>query len=610
MTRNKSLKRKIFWMVTCLLIVITVGCFVILLNINRLFTNAFIKAFNHYTISDVYELKFEDLDVNLLTGSLKVFRVTINPKEKALKDYSYINSYFHLEARKMILKNVDLIKLLRTNKLDLKKIELIEPGIDFNITDHVPVFFPFKDTASVTTDKSNKISIDSYSLEEFNMLDAYFHVVNTAEERELNIQRINLTLKDMMIDRQSGRDEITYKHFDFSIGELTGKLNTRTIRYISFKDFNVKIDSLHLEETPDTLIYHFADVNSSIKNLDMQSADSIYHITMESFNLRYQKNTIDFNNLSFKPNISDAAMQKKFTYRKEHFAGSIGSIQLVDLNFDSLIYKRKLFIGEIDLDKVTVSIYKDLRKPYPPNSLSEYLGQQIKAIPVPLNIGHIKATKINLVNTEIKSDGGLGKVNINRATLDLENMTNLPTGEMLTIKADAYIENKAHAHLRLNFSYKEPQFSLDGKVDKFDMTELNSLTNSYSPASITKGIADEITFSGNVYPTYSSGTMKFLYHDLVVNFELVDKPKWKSTVLGLAANAYLNSANPSSDNLPERSVKFNVVRDKRNGYLSMLIKSILDGVKETFIMSKENKKAYQVTKDEYKKKAKEERKSE
>src|SRR4030095_11948717 len=149
------------------------------------------------------------------------------------------------------------------------------------------------------------------------MVDAYFLVDNSAKEREFNIERINISLKDVVIDRQPGRDIISYKHFDFSIGEMTGYLQKKVIRYIHFKDFKVNIDSLRLDETPDTVIYHFADVNTSIKNLDLQTADSIYHITMESFNFCYKKNSIEVNDLSFKPNISDAAMQRRFTYRKE-----------------------------------------------------------------------------------------------------------------------------------------------------------------------------------------------------------------------------------------------------------------------------------------------------
>ena len=170
----------------------------------------------------------------------------------------------------------------------------------------------------------------------------------------------------------------------------------------------------------------------------------------------------------------------------------------------------------------------------------------------------------------------------------------------LTIHADAYVENKAHAHLQMNFPYDSPKFSFSGKIDKFDLTDLNDLTNSYAPAFIKKGIADEITFSGTVFHTYSKGTMQFLYHDLVVDLELMDKAKWKSTILGFAANTYLNSSNPPSANVPPRVVEFYVERDMRKGFLSMLIKSVLDGVKETFIMDKKNRQAYQEVKKEAK----------
>jgi len=60
--------------------------------------------------------------------------------------------------------------------------------------------------------------------------------------------------------------------------------------------------------------------------------------------------------------------------------------------------------------------------------------------------------------------------------------------------------------------------------------------------------------------------------------------------------------------LPVRIVQFRVERDPRKGYLAMLVKSILTGIKETFIMNKENKQAYKEAKSDMKKKSKEKRK--
>lgn len=604
MKHRQSLK-KIIILIAVILSILAAGLLYVYINLNRLLTDALNNGFNTNIISDVYALEFQDLDVNILTGSVKVLNVKMSPREKPLHDYPGINSSFRLEAHKMILKNVNLIKLLSNHSLDLKKIELVEPGITFTIADEVPVFFPFKEAVPGPTEKSNKRSIETYFLEEFSMSDAYFHVVNTAKVREFDFQKINISLRDMLINRQAGHDMISYDHFDFSVGELTGKLKSKNLRYIHFKDFNVSIDSLRLEETPDTIMYHFADLTSGIKNLDIQTADSLFHLTMESFQLGYKEKSIEFDHLTFKPNISNTAMQRNYLYRKGTFAGSVGSIKVHDLNFDSLMYAQKLLIGEILLDDVSLAIFTDLRKPFPPNHRPEYLGQQIMAIGVPIAIGKIKVTKLNLVNSEVTPDGANGKANINRATVTVEHITNLAAHEVLTVTADAYIENEAHAHIQLGFLYHQPQFSIDGRVEPFDFTRLNELTNSYAPARITKGMSDGITFSGNVYETKSTGTMKFLYHDLVVDFEIEDKAKWKSTLLGFAANTYLHAANPAGPNLPERVVQFEVIRDMRKGYLSMLIKSVLDGVKETFIMSKENKEAYREDKKEARSKRKE-----
>ncbi len=98
--------------------------------------------------------------------------------------------------------------------------------------------------------------------------------------------------------------------------------------------------------------------------------------------------------------------------------------------------------------------------------------------------------------------------------------------------------------------------------------------------------------------------MKFLYHDLEVDLELQDKAKWKSSVLAFAANTALHSSNPGSRDLPPREVQFHIERDVHKGFVNVIIKSILNGLKETMIMSKENRKTYK----EAKKKSKQESK--
>ena len=212
----------------------------------------------------------------------------------------------------------------------------------------------------------------------------------------------------------------------------------------------------------------------------------------------------------------------------------------------------------------------------------------------------MKATNIQLTNLERKRDSSYARVTIHRGTALVKNITNRPTNKPLTLSANAYIEDKVHFNLTLGFSYSKPQFSLDGKLEKFNFQDINTVIQAYTPAKINSGIADEIDFSGTVSRTHSSGTMKFLYHDLVVNLELLHKARWKSSVIAFAANTAVNASNPGSTRVPPRVVRYHVDRDMHKGFINIIIKSVLTGVKETLIMSKENRKAYREAKKKIK----------
>jgi hypothetical protein len=601
--KKRSVKKVILWIVAVFLLLLSVSAVFLYFNFNRLLSSSLNKSFNSSIISDVYELKFEKLSVNLLTGNISVRNVTLQPREIPLHNYPYINSSFHLKAAKILLGNVQISTLIKSNILKLEKIELTAPGIDFTISDINPVFFPFKDSVAGSQKQRNKKPIESFFLKEFNLVDASFHVANSAKKREFNIQQINILLQDLMINQHPGKDIISYKHVEFSIGKLTGDMQEASLKHISFKDYKLTIDSLEIQHTYDTTTYRFASFSTGINALDIQTADSMFHVSMEALNLSYRDKSIKLREVSFKPNISESAIQARYPYRHPQFSGTIGSLEMTGVNFDSLIYSRKVLIEQILLDKVSASIFQDNSKPLDKSKFPPYLGQTITAIPIPLSIKQVKAKNVNLVNREKLPNGSIGKADIQRAMMEVSHITNISPPEMLTMKADAYMENKAHFNLILNFSYTDPKFTFNAIIDKCNLAELNPIVKSYTTATFNKGVLDGMALSGNASRTNASGTMKFLYHDLDITLALKEKAKWKSAVLAFSANTILPVANPSVDK-PARIVQYHVDRDVNKSFVNLVIKSLLSGLKETFIMSKENKKVYK----EKKEKAKEESK--
>ncbi len=598
-SERKHPKRRItLWIIGILFILISTGALFLYNNYNKLLSDALMKSFNSSQISDVYELKFDKLRVNFLLGNIVVKDVEMKPREILLNDYPYINSSFELKTRKLELINVEILTLLKENKLKLERIRIADPALQFMISDAIPIFIPFERATndSVADKQKNKKTIKGFYLKEFELENASFHVINSAKQRDLSIKELNITFSEMLLDQSPGKDVASYGQINLSIGEISGSLQKEALKYISLKNNSLSISQLKIQKSLDTLIYHFDDFRFGLGEMDMQTADSIFHITMQSLSLSYKDKSLNMKNLAFKPNISDAELQRRYKYQNAQFSGSIGALNVTGINFDSFIYNKKLLIDNVSLDSVKAFIYKDKTKPIDSTKFPNYLGQTIQAIKLPLLIKQVNATNVTLLNTEKKPDGTIAKANLTRATLFAGNITNLSNNQPFIMKAEAYLEDKAPFKVTLGFDYQKPRFSIDARFEKFNLPDLNSVLQAYSPASIVSGAVDELSFSGNATQTNASGTMTFLYHDLKVDLELKEQAKWKSSVIAFAANEVVNSANPVSETLPPRIVNFNIERDMNKGFINVVIKSALNGLKETIIMSKENKKAYKETK--------------
>src|SRR4249920_1230155 len=80
MTRKRSYKKIILWLVLFIFLLLGGIAIYVYINLNHLLTNALHNGFDANVVSDVYELKFENLDVNILTGSVQVHNVEMLPR--------------------------------------------------------------------------------------------------------------------------------------------------------------------------------------------------------------------------------------------------------------------------------------------------------------------------------------------------------------------------------------------------------------------------------------------------------------------------------------------------------------------------------------------------
>lgn len=426
-------------------------------------------------------------------------------------------------------------------------------------------------------------------------------MINSLKNRDFTVDNFNLSFKELDIDYTEEEDELYFlRELEISLDKFSGSTKEDALQQVNFSDFRIKFDSVDARKNLDTLIFNFQNFTSGVHDLDIQTRDSLFHITMSSFDLSYRDQTIQLEEMSFKPNVSNAEIQRNYRFQHTQFSGTVGLINFSGVNFDSLIYANSLFIEEVSLDSISALIYKDNTKAKDLNHFPKYLGQLVNEIKDPVRIKTVKATQVNVINEERKPDGSLARVHVNNGTLEAKNITNLAPDELLTIQAGAFLAGKVEFSLNLAFSYSLPQFAFDGRLLQFELTEINPIIKAYSPIEFKAGTADEIKFSGIAQSTRSGGNLTFRYHDLNINLEVNPKENWINSIVSFGANAILRTNNPAAADQPPRSVKFLAERDMNKGFVNLIIKSILDGMKETMNPSKENRREFKEAKNDAK----------
>lgn len=608
---SELIHRKWKFIALAVIVVLTVSSFYVYRNFNQLISGAIMRSFNSNVISDVYDLSFDHLNINIITGEIKIRNVVIAPKETPLQSYPYINSSFVLTTGRLDLSQVDLYTLLKHNRLQVSKIEIDKPEISVQLKGRNPVIFPFKKGGETSEEevKLLKNYLDSYFLKEFILRDASLMMEDENEGKSYKIGALNIFVSDILLNQQAGVDSLSFRKADLRMNDFTTNSKAGKISSAKSNKYELSIDSLKIQQRPDTIDYQVSNFTTRIQDWEIFTSDSIYKIGAKSVELSYKDKAIHMNGLVMQPAISHDAFNQLHRFQKELYSISVKKVDILRISFDSLRFYKSILIGQVNLDSADVLIYKDKTKPEDLKRFPKFPGQQLISISFPVTITELRLSESTLEYQEKKPDGDLASVKIRRLNLNAQKISNQLPDARLSVKMDGYLENKVPFNLSLLISYKLPEFSFKGTLKPFELGDLNRVIDGFGSTIARKGVVDEITFSGNAYSSEAMGDLKFLYHDLDLNVDLKKFSKFKNSLISFAANSYLNSSNPPAPGKAAREVKFNVERDQHKGFMNLVIKSIISGLQETMLPSKENRRLNRESKKALKKEQKEQEKA-
>ena len=588
------------------IVVLALGSFYIYKNFNRLISNAIMQSFNSNVISDVYDLSFDHLNINIVTGEVKIRNVLIEPKKVPLQPYPYINSSFILQTKRIDLSHVDIYTLLKHNRLQVSTIEIEKPEISLQLKGRNHILFPFKagDKTAKAEIEILKKYLDSYFLKEFILRDASLSMEDQYEGRSYKIGLLNISLSDIHLNQWPGVDSLSFRNADLGLKDFLIHSKSGSFKSIKSSSYQLLVDSFAIQQRPDTVVYQVADYKTRIQNWELVTSDSVYVLGAKDLELSKKEKALHIREVTMKPTLGHDQFNQLHKYQRELYSFSVKKVDLLSISFDSLRLYRTILVGQVLVDSADVLIYKDKTKEIDLKRFPQYPGQQLNSIGIPLKIKELKISESALEYQEKKTDGDLASVKIHRSNLTAQNISNQMPDAKLSLKLNGYLENKVQFDLALQFSYQRPEFSFSGSFKPFELKDLNPVIEAFAPTSIKNGYVDAIIFSGNGFKQKATGDMQFLYHDLGLMIDLKKFSRFKNSLITFAANNYLNSSNPVSADKAARVVKFDVERDSNKGFMNLIIKSIVSGLQETMLPSKQNRKMNRDTKKALKKEQK------
>jgi len=602
-----KLSRKVLLMVVLAAVVIlSAGAFYVYKNFNRLISEAILRSFNSNVISDVYDLSFDHLSINIVSGEVKIRNVVIGPKKVPLQPYPYINSSFFLLTRRIDLNGVDIFALLKHNRLQVSSIEIEKPEISVKLTGKNHVLFPFKAGDKTTKAEIEKLKsyLDSYFLKEFVLRDGSMTMDDEHAGSHYKIGALNVFVSDIYLSQLTGADSLSFRRADLGLRDFAIHSKTGGFKSMESKSFELNVDSFAIQQRPDTVDFQVGNYTTRIQDWKLVTADSTYLIGAQLVELSQSEKAVHITGAILKPTLSHDAFNQLRKYQKELYSITVKNVDVSNISIDSLRFYRTLLIGKVSLDSADVLIYRDKTKEVDLKRLPEFPGQQLNTIGIPLTIHELTISGSAVEYQEKKIDGELASVKIRRMNLNALNISNRIPGTRLSVKLNGYLENKVPFDLGLEFSYTNPEFHFKGVIKPFEFKDLNRIIEAFGSTSVKTGFVDAINFSGNGYPLKASGDMEFLYHDLGLTIDLKKYSKLKNSLITFAANSYLNSSNPASADKAPRVVKFDVARDVNKGFMNLVIKSVVSGLQETMLPSKENRKLNREAKKALKKEEK------
>lgn len=468
-----------------------------------------------------YNITYEDLDIQLLRGSIIMQNAFIAPKDSIDEN---IEQEVFGKIKSISIINFNLWALLKNNKIKVKRIIIDTPEIILHERDkkyNIEEDFvkPFSNTIN-----TNKLIIKNGG----------FKMLSKKESTTLSANKINFEINTIRVDSASVKQNIP----------------------INYKNYSFECDSLFYQ------------------------VDEFYHITAKS--IKNNDTSFTVQNFKFVPEYNRAQFTQKVPKEKDLFNLKAEKIDVKNLDWGFINDSLYVHSDNVILDKVYANIYRN-KIPEDDLSTKKLYNELLRSLNFDLKVKKLELKNAVIEYEEqINFEKPSAMVSFSKFYATITNINSpINKHKLPLVNIDVQCLFMKAAPLKVKWSFdvmdRNDSFTISGHLQNIKSEQLNKVTKGLMNAT-TSGNLKEVIFKFKGNKEKSWGTFEIDYDDLKVDIYKKDGKK-KNKLVSALGNLIVKS--DSNDKL--KKVDVGVDRIKEKSFYNLLWRTVEDGLKKTVL---------------------------
>lgn len=495
----------------------------------------------------LYRLNFQDIHLNVLTGTAVLDSVTLTPDTAVFEQ----------------------MKLKRTAPAHLFRITLA----------HLKV----SRVGILTAYFKKKVALAAI-LVDHPTIDMVYHKVpkntDTVKDKRTLYQQISKSLKSISV----AQIKVIDANFDY----YNGRKKLNSIQHLTINVKDVLIDSAAQFDT--TRVFHSKNIGFELFGYSSVTKDKMYTLKLDTVRGSINGKDLELRGFRMIPMLKKLPFSRKYSTQKDRYDINFRTINLSGIDYVGLNKDGELHVNQVRLSSGTLNVFMNRELPPPAiDKARNFPHVALSRLPIPVTVDRLKLSNIDVAYGEYNpKTQEIGTIKLNGLNGVVTNLTNdssrLAKKNHAYANLTTYVMGVAKLNVKIDFNLiaKNAAFHYKGTVGAFDLKALNAISKPLGQVEIESGKVTSTSFDVAANRSGANGTVSFFYKDLKIKMlgQTEEGKEKKKGFLSFLANTILIK----DDNIPGekgRTVKVSHERVAQASFFNLMWKTIFSGIRET-----------------------------